>query len=154
MMMRASQHITYTPPDETTRVKRLLKSIISSDMTIIAAITAIKANNAKFTDYDEASDFLVTTSPPPKNLETGSHNVSTFTTNTERTGVESRYHKRDSFGRLSNEQKQELQSWREKETNNGNHGTRNGRDRGRGGERGRGRRQDRGAANNRGRSDR
>ena len=61
MMMRDSQHITYTSLDETTRVKRLLKSIVSNNMTIIAAITQL-----------EASDFLVTASRPSKNLETGS----------------------------------------------------------------------------------
>ena len=88
--MRASQHITYTPPDETTRVKRLLKSIVSSDMSIIAAITAIIADYAKLTDFDEASDFLIMMVHFQKNQETGSHNVSTFTTNTGRTGVELR----------------------------------------------------------------
>ena len=132
MMMHTSQHIAYTPPDETTRVKHLLKSIESNDTTIIAAITAIKADSTKLTDFDEASNFLVTTLPPPKNFETGFHNVSTFTTNTGRIGVELRYHKRDSFERLSAEQKQELQSWREKETHNSNHGPGNNRDKGHG----------------------
>ena len=153
MMIRASQHIIYSPPDEATRVKRLIKSIVSSDMTVIAAITAIKVDKARRTDFDEASDFLVTIAPHQKNLETGSHNVSAFTTNTGRTGVELRYHKRDSFGRLSNEQKQELMSWREKE-NSGNHGSRNSRDKERGGGIGRGRRQGRGANDGRGRPDR
>ena len=88
MMMRASQYITYTPPDKITRVNRLLKSIIIIDMTIIASIIAIRADTNDLTDFDEASDFLVTTAPPPKNLETGSHNVSTFSTNSGRTGVE------------------------------------------------------------------
>ena len=150
MMIRASQHIIYSPPDEATRVKRLIKSIVSSDMTVIAAITAIKADKARRTDFDEASDFLVTIAPHQKNLETGSHNVSAFTTNTGRTGVELRYHKRDSFGRLSDEQKQELMSWREKE-NNGNHGSRNNHGRERGGGTGRGRRQGRGTNDGRGR---
>ena len=110
-------------------------------MTIIAVVTAIKADNTtKLTDFDEASDCLVTTSPLSKNLETGFHNVSAFTTNTKRTGLDLRYHKRDSFGSLSDEQKQELQSWREKETNNGNHGPRHGCDKGRG----HGKRQERG----------
>ena len=74
--------ITCTPPDETTRVKRLLISIASNDMNVIAAITSIISDNTKLIDFDEASDFLVTTAPPPKNLETGSHNISPFTTNT------------------------------------------------------------------------
>ena len=95
MMMRASQHIIYTPPDDTTRVKRLTKSIVSSDMTTIAAIMANKADKARRTDFDDANDFLVTIAPHQKNLETGSHNVSVFTTNTGRIGVELRYHKRD-----------------------------------------------------------
>ena len=63
MIMRASQHITYTPPDEITRFKRLLKYIVSSDMSIIAVITAIKADHTKLTDFDEASDFLVICPP-------------------------------------------------------------------------------------------
>ena len=65
--MRASRYITYTPPDETTRVKFLLKSIVSSDMSIITAITAIKADYAKFTDFDEAINFLVIMAPLQKN---------------------------------------------------------------------------------------
>ena len=154
MMIRDSQHIIYSPPDEATRVKRLIKSIVSNDMTVIAAITAIKADKlARRTDFDEASDFLVTIALHQKNLEIGSHNVSAFTTNTGRIGVELRYHKRDSFGRLNNEQKQELMSWREKE-NSGNHGSRNGRDRELGGGRGRGRRQRKRANDGRGRPDR
>ena len=108
MMIRASYHIIYAPSDETTRFKRILKSTVSNGMTIIASVTAIRADNNKLADFDEASNFLVTTSPSPQNLEAGSHNVSTFTTNTGRTGVELRYYKRDSFGRLSDEQKQEL----------------------------------------------
>ena len=114
MMIRALQHITYTPPDETTRVKRLLKSIVSNAMTIIATITAIRADNTKLMDFDEASDFLVTTSLPSKNLETDFHNISAFTINPGRTGVELRYQKRDSVGRLSDEQKEEMQYWCEK----------------------------------------
>ena len=51
-------------------------------MNVIAAITSIISDNTKLIDFDEASDFLVTTAPPPKNLETGSHNISPFTTNT------------------------------------------------------------------------
>ena len=58
MMICASQHIIYSPPDETTRVKRLIKSIVSSDMSVIAAIMAIKADKLRPTDFDEASDFL------------------------------------------------------------------------------------------------
>ena len=54
MMMRASRYITYTPPDETTRVKRLLKYIVSNDMSIITAITTIKADYDKLSDFDEA----------------------------------------------------------------------------------------------------
>ena len=140
MTMRASQCIACTHSDETTRVKRLLKSTISSDMTVIAVITSIKADNTKLTDFDETSDFLVTLSPLYRNLETGSHNNFDFTTNTGRIGVELRYHTLDLFGRLSNEQKQKLQSWREKEMNNGNHGPRHDRDRERDGGRGRGKR--------------
>ena len=101
MMMRASQHITYTPQDETTRVKRLLKSIVSNDMNIFAAITTIKADNINLTDFDEVREFIVITAPPHRNLETGSQNVCAFSTNTGRTEVELRYYKRDSFGQLS-----------------------------------------------------
>ena len=40
-MERASDHITFTPPDETTRVRNLLNSIHTSDATIISAKTNI-----------------------------------------------------------------------------------------------------------------
>ena len=141
MTIRASYHIIYTPSNENTRFKRILKSTVSNGMTIIASVTAIRADNNKLADFDKASDFLITTAPPPQNIEAGSHNVSAFTTNTVRTGVELRYYKRDSFGRLSDEQKQELQSWSEKEnkckSTEGNHESRNDRDRRRGGGKGR-----------------
>ena len=57
--VRASQHVDYDPSKEHKRVSRLLKSITSSDQRVIAATTAILANNEKRNDFELAADFLL-----------------------------------------------------------------------------------------------
>ena len=62
---RASHHITYSPPNETSRVRYLLNSIQSSDATICSVKTTIMANAAKKNDFEEAADFIMFTAPAP-----------------------------------------------------------------------------------------
>ena len=57
--LRASQHIAYAVPNDTTRVQQLLKSIQSKDGTILSAKTTIMTNAAKRTSFELASDFLL-----------------------------------------------------------------------------------------------
>ena len=46
-MVRAEDHIGYHPPNEYTRVKRLLKPIEYTDIRIVSAITAILEDTVK-----------------------------------------------------------------------------------------------------------
>ena len=90
-----------TPLDEITRVKMLLKSIISKDIIIISSITVIRENTSKLSNFDEMSDFLIITAPLPNAIENSSQNISAINVNTGKTGIEIRYFKRDSFSQLS-----------------------------------------------------
>ena len=81
-LSRASEQITYDPPNETSRVRYLLQSIEKSDPTICAAKTTIKADSIKNNDFEEAADFLIITAPHPKvnNSNRQNHNVSAINT--------------------------------------------------------------------------
>ena len=72
---RASHHINYTPPNETSRVRYLLNSIQSSDPTICAAKTTILADAVKKNDFENAADFILFTAPQQK-FDKRPHNIS------------------------------------------------------------------------------
>ena len=61
--IRASQHINYALPNETTRVQRLLRSIQCKDGTILSAKTTILADPIKKNDFEQAADFLLLVAP-------------------------------------------------------------------------------------------
>ena len=61
--IRASQHINYALPNETTRVQRLLRSIQCKDGTILSAKTTILADQSKKNDFEQAADFLLLVAP-------------------------------------------------------------------------------------------
>ncbi len=61
--IRASQHINYALPNDTTRVQRLLRSIQCKDGTILSAKTTILADPVKKNDFEQASDFLLLVAP-------------------------------------------------------------------------------------------
>ena len=79
-LSRAQAQIDYTPPNETSRVRYLLQSIESSDPTICAAKTTIKADNTMKNDFELAADFLIVTAPTT-NTNHLNHNVSGINTN-------------------------------------------------------------------------
>ena len=64
---RASHHIAYNPPNETSRVRYLLTSIQSSDATICSAKTTVLADTNKKNDFESAADFILETAPSDKN---------------------------------------------------------------------------------------
>mmetsp|Transcript_642 Transcript_642/g.1028 ORF Transcript_642/g.1028 Transcript_642/m.1028 type:complete len:297 (-) Transcript_642:90-980(-) len=68
-LTRASKIVTYELPNEHTRVSRLLKSIISKDPAILAAIVGIQGNPEKRNDFELASDFLLLNAPSAKEIE-------------------------------------------------------------------------------------
>ncbi len=121
-MIRASQNIDYAPPNETTRVSRLLASLTSSDGRIVAAKTTILADEEKKSDFELASDFLLTAAPSRPKGSYQDHRISQVSTGKskrkgkvqvgERTGVEVRYYKGNEYRALSQDQKQELKEIR------------------------------------------
>ena len=112
---RAAQNITYVPPDETTRVRRLLNSIQCSDSTIISAKTTILADPAKRGDFEQASDFLLLAAPAPKQSN-NQQRVSALKRKQQHdvgeTGVENRYYTTSAYKQLTSEQKVELKKMR------------------------------------------
>ena len=74
--VRASQHVDYEPPNEHTRVSRLLKCITTSDQQVIAVTTTILAYNAKHDDLELASDFLILAAPQKQGDENEQQRIS------------------------------------------------------------------------------
>ena len=66
-MARAEDHIGYQPPNEYTRVQRLIKSIESTDIRIVSALTTILGDTVKRGNFEQAADFLLLAAPMRKN---------------------------------------------------------------------------------------
>ena len=66
-MVRAEDHIGYQPQNEYTQVKRLMKSIESTDISIVSAIATILGDTVKRGNFEQAADFLLLASPMRKN---------------------------------------------------------------------------------------
>ena len=66
-MVRAEDHIGYQPPNEYTRVQRLIKSIESTDIRIVSALTTILGDTVKRGNFEQAADFLLLAAPMRKN---------------------------------------------------------------------------------------
>ena len=139
-LSRASEQITYDPPNETSRVRHLLSSIETSDPTICAAKTTIKADRVKNNDFEEAADFLIVTAPHPKvgNHNRQNHNVSGVNSKGNRgktkgrrndnnykrgkvstgpkTGVEIRFYQPREWHKLTQDERDECIEIRKKET--------------------------------------
>jgi len=141
-LSRAEAQIDYTPPNNTSRVRYLLQSIETSDPTICAAKTTIKADANMKNDFELAADFLIVTAPATKMNNNPNHNVSS--TNTwnrnastkssnnrkgpkrgkvdvgPKTGVELRFYQRGEWNRLSQAQRDECISIRQKRKSDNN----------------------------------
>ena len=119
-LSRASDHMPYVPPNEHTRVSRLLKSIQTGDQRVIAAITHILGNPPLRDNFEAAADFL-NLAAPPKKPTAASQTISAvdqeddtvILPNKGTTGVELRYHGQDEYPNLTAPQKNELRQWRE-----------------------------------------
>ena len=66
-MVRAEDHIGYHPPNKYTRVQRLIKSIESTDIRIVSAITNILEDTVKRGNFEQAADLLLLAAPMRKN---------------------------------------------------------------------------------------
>ena len=107
---RVSHHMTYVPPNETSRVRYLLNSIQSSDATICAAKTTILADTSKKNDFELAADFIMITGPASKFNSDNHHSVYGLGSHRSKkgkiktgpkTGVELRFFKKHEWDTLS-----------------------------------------------------
>ena len=122
-LMRASQQITYDPPNEASRVRYLLSSIQSSDPTICSGKTTIQADADKKGDFEQAADFLLTICPAPKPQSQGNHRIAALKTKVKKgkirtgpkTGVEVRFYRKDEWRKLSREEQREVREIRQQE---------------------------------------
>ena len=119
-MVRASQHVEYSLPNEHTRVGRLLKSITSKEPSIVSAITHIHGTTTQRNDFETAADFLLLTSPTNTNVS-NTQRISASRTTSDggdtkkgpETGVEIRYYTKKEYAKLSQAQRKELAKLRE-----------------------------------------
>jgi hypothetical protein len=129
-MEQCTQHVSFQLPNYHTRVGFLLDGIQSSDAELNATIAQIKADdvaNGKRGDFEAMASFLLPYDPVAKKRQNASKRdhdliVSDVTGNVSssfgnkpglgKTGVHLRYHTKDEYKALSNEQK--LKEWREK----------------------------------------
>ena len=76
-MVRPEDHIGYQPPNKYTRVQRLLKSIESTDIRIVSAITTILGDTIKRGKFGQAADFLLLAAPVcKKDRSDNKHHIS------------------------------------------------------------------------------
>ena len=122
-MVRAAEHIPYSPPNGTTRVRHLMNSIESNDPIICSCKTTIQADALKKHDFELAADFIL--SQIPKNKSLPIHKISGLKYKGKgngkgkvkvgpKTGVELRYYKRNEWMQLSQEQRDECVEIRRK----------------------------------------
>ena len=57
-LVRVSQNITYSLPDETTRVRKLLRTIKCNDMQVVATIVQIRTSTELSSNFELVADTL------------------------------------------------------------------------------------------------
>ena len=122
-MVHASDNMQYQPPNDHTIVKRLLNSIVSTEIKVISAIKTILTDDKKRDIFEDADDFLliaVAVSVPEYNMNHTISGVANLVNDNNagfkigdvgKTGVELRYYSRDVFKNLPQKQHNELASW-------------------------------------------
>ena len=114
-MERASDHMPFNPPNETSRVRFLLNSIESTDPTICSCKTTIQADAGMKNDFELAANFILMNEPKKKDIQ--NHRISALTLTKgkkkgkvktgPKTGVELRFYKRKEWMELTQEQRDE-----------------------------------------------
>ena len=114
-----SQNIQAAVPNTPQRVEYLLESITCQDSALQAAMGNVRADtNNMRSDFEAASNHLIEVDPYKK-LRSGSSksnlaNVSSVTfAGRGKTGVDLRWHPRQEFRKLTDEQKDELREWQQ-----------------------------------------
>ena len=132
LLQQAANHIQFQLPNENTRVKYLLEAIVTSDAPLQAAMALVKNDTAatgKMNDFESAAAFLLPEDPVAKRKTldqkreiaeiSGLEGVigstqggGTTKASKGKTGVELRFYKQSEYGKLTDDQKMELKTWR------------------------------------------
>ena len=131
-MQQCSNHVAYQLPNEQTRVRHLMEAIECNDPQLQAALAAIRldkdGDNAKCNNFENAVAYLLPTCPVSRKRKSYNNdmrngyqaNISAFKGGNQnskpskgKTGVELRFYKHQEYRALTDEQKEELRTWRE-----------------------------------------
>ena len=116
-LRECSQHITVPVPSDSQRVEYLIDSISSKDVTLSSAIGIIRANtNNMRNDFEGAASSMIEVDPYRRSTRSNKDrfaNVSSidFSAGRGSTGVDLRFHPKDKFLALPQDQKDELRQW-------------------------------------------
>jgi hypothetical protein len=134
-MEACAEHVQYQLPNQHSRVGFLLDAIQNNDASLQAAIASVRTDDGPYgkkNDFEAAATHLLPYDPVAKKRPSGtkrgagiisavSHiaedDQTPITTGGKssvgKTGVHLRYHKKQEYNELSQEQKDELREWRE-----------------------------------------
>ena len=123
-MTRCADHVPYQLPNERTRVMHLLNGIKSSDAELLSALAVIKSDDGpggRIERFEDTAAYLIRFDPvSSKRQRSGAsgrqqHQVSgvELKNGIGKTGVALRYHSKQEYRNLSDEQKRELKIFRE-----------------------------------------
>lgn len=125
-LTEAAEHIPVETPNERTRVTDLMVSITSKDPDVLAALAAVRQDEAGMRiHFEETVAFLLPTCPVAKKQASRGKGMavaeisgasakglgSTLKAGKGSTGVELRYHRHHDFKKLPKEQRDELVAW-------------------------------------------
>ena len=116
-----SAHITVPVPSDAQRVEYLIDSITSKDSSLMAALGIVRANtNNMRTDFEAAASSLIEVDPYRRTTRSGRNaqiSAIDFAAGRGKSGVDLRFHPREEFLQLPDDQKDELRAFLE--TNEG-----------------------------------
>ena len=132
-LQRCAEQVPHQLPNSRSRVIHLIDAIQCTDPALQAAIAHVKSNDnpgGMMSDFEETAAYILQFDPVSKKRPGGRNNGNRqqqqialvdqslvgdgqMKKNRGKTGVELRYHKPESYRKLTDEQKQELKEWRQ-----------------------------------------
>ena len=120
-MTRCAEHVPYQLPNERTRVTHLLNGIKSSDAELLSAMAVVKSDDGpggKMEQFEETAAYLIRFDPvSSKRQKSGTasrqHQVAgvEIKNGIGKTGVALRYHSKEDYQKLNDDQKKELKEY-------------------------------------------
>ncbi len=123
-MVRCADHVPYQLPNERTRVTHLLNGIKTSDAELLSALAVIKSDDGpggRVERFEDTAAYLIRFDPvSSKRRKSGANGRQQqqiagveIKNGIGKTGVSLRYHSKEEYRSLSDEQKRELKTFRE-----------------------------------------